>query len=68
VATRFVLRSVARRYCDLSEEIADLEAQIERVASETAPELTALGGVGPDTAAVPLIAAGDNPERLKSDA
>jgi transposase len=68
-ATKFALRSVARRYRDLSEEITGLEVQIERVASEAAPELSALkGGVGPDTAATLLIAAGDNPERLGSEA
>jgi transposase len=33
-----------------------------------APELTTLDGVEPDTAAALLIAAGDNPERLKSEA
>jgi transposase len=41
-ATKFALRSVARRYRDLSEEITGLEVQIERVASEAAPELSAL--------------------------
>jgi len=67
-ATRFALRSVARRHHGLSEEIGELEAQIERMARGAAPELTALDGVGPDTAATLLIAAGDNPERLKSEA
>jgi transposase len=67
-ATRLALRSVARRHRFLSEEIAELEARIERVAREAAPELTALDGIGPDTAAALLIAAGDNPERLKSEA
>jgi transposase len=59
---------VARRYRAPSEEISELQAHIELVASEAAPELTALDGVGPDTAAALLIAAGDNPERLKSEA
>ena len=67
-ATRFALRSVARRRRVLCEEIAELEARIERVAREAAPELMALNGVGPDTAATLLGAAGDNPERLKSEA
>jgi transposase len=35
---------------------------------EAAPDLVALDGVGPDTAATLLIAAGDNPERLRSEA
>lgn len=67
-ATKFALRSVARRYRALSEEIAELDAQIELLVREAAPELVALEGVGPDTAATLLVAAGDNPERLKSEA
>jgi transposase len=50
-ATKFALRSVARRYRALSEEIAELDAQIELLVREAAPELVALEGVGPDTAA-----------------
>ena len=34
----------------------------------TAPDLLALFGVGPDTAAALLVCAGDNPERLHSEA
>lgn len=67
-ATKFALRSVARRHRGLSEEIAELETQIERLAREAAPELVALDGVGPDTAATLLVAAGDNPDRLRSEA
>ena len=37
-------------------------------ARETAPELLAVYGVGIDTAAALLVAAGDNPERLRSEA
>ena len=36
--------------------------------AEAAPELVAVEGVGTDTAASLLIAAGDNPERLKNEA
>ena len=36
--------------------------------AETAPELVAVKGLGTDTAASLMIAAGDNPERLKSEA
>ncbi len=67
-ATKFALRSVARRYIALAEEIGELEGQIRRLVRETAPGLVALEGVGPDTAATLLIAAGDNPERLRSEA
>ena len=36
--------------------------------TEASPELVAMEGVGTDTAASLLIAAGDNPERLKNEA
>jgi transposase len=36
--------------------------------ADTAPDLLALHGVGVDTAAILLVAAGDNPERLHSEA
>lgn len=42
--------------------------QIEQLVKEAAPELVSLDGVGPDTAATLLIAAGDNPQRLRSEA
>ena len=67
-ATKLAMRSVARRHQALSGEIAELDAHIEALVEEAAPELVALEGVGPDTAAALLIAAGDNPERLKSEA
>ena len=67
-ATKFARRSVARRHGRLSEEIAELEKQIERLVREACPNLVALDGVGSDTAATLLIVAGDNPERLRSEA
>ena len=67
-ATKFAMRSVARRHRRLSEEISELDEQLDRLVAEAAPELVAMEGVGTDTAASLLIAAGDNPERLKSEA
>ena len=67
-ATRFALRSAARRYRSLSEEIAELDAQLARLVAEVAPELLDLPGVGTDHAATLLVVAGDNPERLRSEA
>ncbi len=67
-ATKLALRSVARRYQHLSEEIAELDVQLERLVAQTAPELTSLPGLGTDHAATLLIVAGDNPERLGSEA
>ena len=67
-ATRFALRSVARRYRSLSEEISELDVQLKRLVAEAAPDLPALHGVGTDHSATLLVVAGDNPERLKSEA
>lgn len=67
-ATKFALRSVTRRYQVLSEEIAGLDAQLERLVAQVSPELVSLPGVGTHHAATLLVLAGDNPERLKSEA
>ena len=67
-ATKLAMRSVARRHRRLSEEIAELDEHLARLVAEAAPALTSVRGVGTDTAASLLLAAGDNPERLKSEA
>jgi transposase len=67
-ATKFALRSVARRYEALSEEIAELDAHLGRLVAQVAPELVCLPGIGTDHAATLLIVAGDNPQRLRSEA
>jgi transposase len=67
-ATKFALRSVARRYQALSREIAELDAQLDRLVAEVAPELISLAAIGTDHAATLLLTAGDNPERLGSEA
>ena len=67
-ATKMTLRSLARRHQFLSEEIATLNAELERLTQEAAPQLCAIKGVGPDVAGALLVAAGDNPERLRSEA
>jgi transposase len=67
-ATKFALRSLARRYQALSREIAELDAQLDRLVAEVAPELISLAAIGTDHAATLLLTAGDNPERLGSEA
>jgi transposase len=67
-ATKFALRSVARRYETLSKEIAELDAHLGRLVEQAAPELVSLPGIGTDNAATLLIVAGDNPQRLASEA
>ncbi len=67
-ATKFALRSIARRHRVLSEEIRELDGHLARLVTETAPALVAVHGVGVDTAATLLIAVGQDPKRLKSEA
>ena len=67
-AAKYALRSLARRYRQLGNEIKDLEAEIRRLTRTAAPALVDGFGIGPDTAATLLIAAGSNPDRLHSEA
>jgi transposase len=62
------LCSLGRRVKDLEDEIAELDGRIEKLLHATASELLSRFGVGPDTAAALLVCAGDNPERLHSEA
>ena len=67
-ATRFALRELARRVQSLEAECKRLDALLESLVSATAPELVASYGVGTDTAGALLVSAGDNPQRLHSEA
>ena len=67
-AAKYTLRLLACRYRQLSNEIQDLKAELERFIRTTAPALVEAFGVGPDTAAALLIAAGSKPDRLNSEA
>ncbi|WP_166847983.1 IS110 family transposase [Isoptericola sp. BMS4] len=67
-ATRIALRSLARRHADLTTEITDLDALIEPVVKKTNPRLLDLNGVGPDVAGQLLVTAGQNSDRLRSEA
>jgi transposase len=67
-ATRVALRELGRRIRFLDAQLAGLEELITPLVTGAAPGLLALHGVGPDTAARLLTAAGDNPGRLRSEA
>ena len=67
-AAKYALRSLACRYRQLSEEIQNLESELERLTRSVAPALINAFGVGLDTAAILLLAAGSNPDRLRSEA
>lgn len=65
---RIALKSLARRYLELHDEVADLDDMIEAIVKELAPELIARHSIGLNSAAQLLLTAGDNPERLGSEA
>ncbi|MGW0885837.1 IS110 family transposase [Streptomyces sp. NPDC002671] len=67
-AARHTLRLLARRIQNLTEEINDLNKRIAEAITTSTPGLLDVHGVGPDSAAALLISAGDNPERLDSEA
>lgn len=63
------MTSLARRWQQLDDEAAALKTELERVVHDAAPTgLLDEQGVGPDVAAALMIAAGDNPQRLRSEA
>jgi transposase len=66
--TRIALRELGRRAEFLDSQIACLDALIVPLVTGHTPGLLALYGVGTDTAALLLVAAGDHPERLRSEA
>lgn len=67
-ASKLALRSLAIRHQGLTAELVVLDRELGRLTLEAAPALCDLTGVGPDVAGALLVAAGDNPERLRSDA
>src|SRR5918995_1473141 len=67
-AIKTAIVSLARRVQAINTEIAALDAQIETLVRATAPALLDVYGAGPDTAAILLTAAGDNPGRIRSEA
>jgi transposase len=68
VATRIALKSLSRRVLELNDEVADLDQLIDTLITELAPDLLASPGVGNETAGQFFVAAGDNPDRLRSEA
>lgn len=64
---RITLKSLARRYLELHDEIADLDVMIAAIVDELAPDLIKRNAVGYEIASQLLITAGDNPQRLSSE-
>ena len=67
-AARYTLRRLALRIQALTTEERELQRQITTVLKTHAPQLLQRHGIGPDSASALLVTAGDNPDRLHSEA
>ena len=68
VAIRHVLASLARRWLELHEEIKVHARNLKALTKSAAPQLVEAFGIGPDVAGELLVAAGDNTDRVRSEA
>lgn len=66
--TQMTMRGLARRIRHLDAEMKMIDTRLKQLITDTAPSLLELHGVGLDTAASLLVTAGDNPQRLRSEA
>lgn len=66
-AAKLTLVALARRWQRLTQEITELDHHLDQLTATTAPTLVELNGVGTQTAAALLTAAGDNPGRLRNE-
>jgi transposase len=67
-AAKRALRSVAQRWLTLNDEIRELTRAIKHVLDTIAAPLLERHGVGYETTGTLLCAAGDNPQRLRTEA
>ena len=65
---KHTLRSLARRWLTLADEITTHDRHLARLTAETSPTLREGFAVGANTAAAMFIIFGDNPERIRSEA
>jgi transposase len=66
--TKVALRLLARRVQHLEAEIAAIETDLDTLVASVAPELLTVYGCGVHSASLLLVAAGDNPDRLRNEA
>lgn len=67
-AAKFALRALARRIGALDQEITDIDQQLEPLVHAAAPRMVKLLGISTGHAGQMLVTAGENIERLKSEA
>ena len=66
-AMRHVLRSLARRWLELHDEIKTHSRHLKAQTRQAAPQLVEAVGIGLDIAAEMLVTAGDNNDRVRSE-
>jgi transposase len=67
-ATKLAMRTLGRRALAISDDMAELDAVVAQLVATTAPALLDCYGIGVDTAAILLVAAGDNAGRIRNEA
>ena len=67
-ATGQALRRLARRHQNLTAEIDEIDTELHTLTIQAAPTMLATKGYGVITTATLLISAGDNPDRLRTEA
>ena len=67
-ATKLAIATLGRRVVALETDARGLDAALDTLVRRRAPSLLEIYGVGIHTAAILLVAAGDNPHRLRSEA
>lgn len=67
-SVKHALHALASRWLMLSTEIASHDEALDTITLAAAPTLREKFGIGPDSAAEMMIVAGDNPQRVRSEA
>jgi transposase len=67
-ATKLAMQTLGRRVVDIDADCERLHGELADLVKATAPSLLDLPGVGIHTAGLLLVAAGDNAERISSEA
>ena len=67
-AAKRVLRSLARRWQDAADELTDLDMQLTTLIDQVNPRLLQTCGIGVATASQLLVTAGQNPDRMHTEA
>ena len=67
-SVKHALRALATRWLMLTTEIVSHDDALDTITMAAAPTLREAFGIGPDSAAEMMIVAGDNPQRVRSEA